>query len=219
VILDDEAIARKGLETVECPECGDTVEAPAMRFAFIPLLVKCPACGAGLVALIEQMLEGVGGGKVTLTIECDDVAAIAALLANHGPAFDTVAEASDYLREHYAAGRVEVKMLRTFATMLKEDAERNHAGIRVHCDEALGVLKPDGSLFSSPTSDTTMEDAIAAARASTPSFIARLEAPQPGDCNFGIKFPFRDGEQVEHMWVSDVRRDGGEFVGIVEAEA
>jgi uncharacterized protein YegJ (DUF2314 family) len=166
-----------------------------------------------------DMVDAMGGGEVTITIEGDDIAAIAALLANHDPSFDTVVEASDFLREHYAGGRVEVDMLRTFATMLYEDAEKNYPGIRVHCDEALGVLKPDGTLFSSPTSDTAMQDAIAAARASTPSFIARLESPQKGDHTFGIKFPFRDGTQVEHMWVSDVRREGEEFVGIVEAEA
>ena len=206
------------LETVACPECGETVEAPVMRFAFIPMLVKCPACGAGPVALLEEMMEGMGGGMVTLTIEGDDLAAIAALLANHDPAFETVVEASDYLREHYADGRVEVEMFRAFATGLYKDAEDNHPGIRVSCDEALGVLKPDG-IFSSPTSDTTMQDAIAAARASTATFVARLETPQPGDHAFGVKFPFRDGEQVEHMWLSDVRRDGDEFVGIVEAEA
>jgi len=207
------------LETVQCPECGKTVEAPVMRFAFIPLLMKCPACGAGPVALLEQMLDGVGGGMVTLTIEGRDVVAIASLLASHDPAFDTVIEASDYLREHYRDGRVEVRMLRVFATKLYADAEKSHPGLRVHSDEALGVLKPDGSIFHSPTSDTVMQDAIAAARASTPSFIARMESPQAGDHNFGIKFPFRDGDEAEHMWVSDVRREGDEFVGIVEAEA
>jgi uncharacterized protein YegJ (DUF2314 family)/rubredoxin len=207
------------LESVQCPECGKTVEAPVMRFAFIPLLMKCPSCGAGPVALLEQMLDGVGGGKVTLTIEGRDVVAIASLLASHDPAFDTVIEASDYLREHYRDGRVEVRMHRVFATKLYSEAEKSHPGLRVHCDEALGVLKPDGSIFHSPTSDTVMQDAIAAARASTPSFIARMESPQAGDHNFGIKFPFRDGDEVEHMWVSDVRREGDEFVGIVEAEA
>jgi len=208
-----------GLETVQCPECGKTVEAPVLRFAFIPMLLKCPACGVGPVALLEQMLEGVGGGKVTLTIEGRDVVDIARLLASHDPAFDTVIEASDYLRAHYANGKVEVRMLRVFATKLYADAEQSYPGLRVHCDEALGVLKPDGSIFHSPTSDSAMQDAIAAARASIPSFVARLEAPQPGDRNFGIKFPFRDGEEVEHMWVSDVRRQGDEFVGIVEADA
>jgi len=156
---------------------------------------------------------------VTLTIEGRDVVDIARLLASHDPAFDTVIEASDYLRAHYANGKVEVRMLRVFATKLYADAEQSYRGLRVHCDEALGVLKPDGSIFHSPTSDSAMQDAIAAARASIPSFVARLEAPQPGDRNFGIKFPFRDGEEVEHMWVSDVRRQGDEFVGIVEADA
>jgi uncharacterized protein YegJ (DUF2314 family) len=208
-----------GLESVQCPECSKTVEAPVMRLAFVPLLMKCPACGAGPVALIEQMLDGLGGGKVTLAIEGRDIVAIAGLLANNDPAFPTVIEASDYLREHYADGRVDVRMQRVFATKLYSDAEKNYPGLRVHCDEALGVVKPGGGIFHSPTSDSAMQDAIAAARASTPSFIARLEAPQPGDRNFGIKFPFRDGDETEHMWVSDVRREGDEFVGIVEADA
>lgn len=209
----------EGLETVQCPQCGVTVEAPVMRLAFVPMLMKCPACGAGPVALLEQMLDGMGGGKVALTIEGRDVVDIARLLASHDPAFDTVIEASDYLRAHYANGRVEVHMLRVFATKLYADAEKNYRGLRVHCDEALGALRPDGKIFHSPTSDNAMQDAIAAARSSTASFVARLEAPQPGDHAFGIKFPFRDGDEVEHMWVSDVRRDGDQFVGIVEADA
>ena len=211
--------AEDELETVQCPQCSKTVEAPVVRFAFIPMLMKCPACGAGPVALLDQMLDGMGGGKVTLTIEGRDVVDIARLLASHDPALDTVIEASDYLRAHYADGRVEVRMLRVFATKLYADAEKSYPGLRVHCDEALGALRPDGKIFHSPTSDSTMQDAIAAARASTASFVARMEAPQPGDHNFGIKFPFRDGEEVEHMWVSDVRREGDEFVGIVEADA
>jgi uncharacterized protein YegJ (DUF2314 family) len=110
-------------------------------------------------------------------------------------------------------------MLRTYATKLYADAERTFPSLRVHCDEALGTLAPDGSIFSSPTSDTATQDAIAAARASTPSFVARMDAPQVGDRNFSVKFPFADGEQVEHIWVVNVRRDGEEFVGMVEAEA
>jgi hypothetical protein len=57
--------------------------------------MKCPACGAGPVALLEQMLDGIGGGKVTLTIEGRDLVAIAGLLATHDPAFDTVIESSE----------------------------------------------------------------------------------------------------------------------------
>ena len=207
------------LETVCCPECGETVDVQVIRFAFIPMMIKCPACGAGPVALLDEMTDQIGGGKVTLAIETTDLVALARLLAEHDPRFETVIEASDFLRESYRNGRVEVRMLRAFATVLKKDADESYPQVRVSCDEALGVLDNCGSqLFHSSPSDTAMQDAIAAARAGVPEFIARLESPQPGDEAFGIKFPFRDGDMVEHIWVSHVRRESDEFVGLVSAE-
>jgi len=209
--------AEDARESVVCPECKRTVSVEVMRFALVPLMLKCPECGAGPVALLDKMLETMGGGAVKLTIESDDVSAIATLMANNDPAFPTVIEASDYLRERYANGRVEVTMQRVYATMLYSDAERHFANVRVTSDAALGVSRPGSGIFNSPTSDSIMQDAIAAARASLPAFVARLDAPQPGDVNFGVKFPFREGEQTEHIWLSHIRRVGDKFVGIVSA--
>lgn len=205
-------------ETVRCPECGATVEVAVMRFAFIPMMLECPACGKGPVALLDEMTDQLGGGEVTLIIETTDLVALARLLAEHDPRFETVIEASDFLRERYRKGRVDVKMMRVFATVLKKDADESYPQVRVSCNEALGVRDNCGSqLFHSPTSDVAMQNAIAAARAAVPEFIARLESPQQGDEAFGIKFPFRDGDKVEHIWVSHVRREGDEFVGLVSA--
>ncbi len=210
---------RPALETVTCPECDKRVDVTVMRLAFVAMMLKCPACGAGPVALLDEMTDQLGGGEVTLAIETTDLVALARLLAEHDPRFDTVIEASDFLRAHYAKGRVELEMPRVFATALKQDADRSYPQVRISCDDALGVLDNCGSqLFHSANGDTAMQDAIAAARAAVPEFIARLESPQPGDDAFGIKFPFRDGDKVEHIWVSHVRRDGDEFVGLVAAE-
>lgn len=43
------------------------------------------------------------------------------------------------------------------------------------------------------------------------------DALAPGDVNFGVKFPFREGEQAEHIWLSHIRREGDKFVGVVSA--
>lgn len=200
------------LETVTCPECDESVEVEVMRIPFMPIMLECPACGAGPV-VIDQL----GGDEVTLVIETSDLVALARLLAEHDERFDTVIEASDFLREHYAKGRVEVTMPRLFATALKQDADGSYPQVRVSCDDALGVLD-SSQLFHSANGDTAMQNAIAAARAALPQFIARLESPQPGDKAFGIKFPFRDGDKMEHIWVSHIRREGDAFVGLVSVE-
>ncbi|MEO5818476.1 MAG: DUF2314 domain-containing protein [Gemmatimonadaceae bacterium] len=211
-------VALPPTESVTCPKCLKQVDAEVMHMGFVSILVACPACGEGPVALLEAMVEAAAGGEVTVTLESDDAVLLATLLAEHAPQFDTVVEASDYLREHYDGKRVEVKMPRVLATKMYSDAEDNHPSVRVSSDEALGRMNPTGTMFTSPTADTAMQDAIAAARASIGQFCSRLESPQPGDDAFGVKFPFTDGDEVEHMWISDIRREADEFVGTLEAD-
>jgi uncharacterized protein YegJ (DUF2314 family) len=61
--------------------------------------------------------------------------------------------------------------------------------------------------------DREMNAAMQEARNKVSAFIARLQKPQAGDRNFSVKVPLRDGDQVEHFWLVDVRHDKGLFSG------
>ena len=63
--------------------------------------------------------------------------------------------------------------------------------------------------------DPKMSAAIDKARATAPTFIAALKAPKASQSGFSVKMGFKDGEQVEHMWLSPVRFDGTKFHGTV----
>jgi uncharacterized protein YegJ (DUF2314 family) len=64
-----------------------------------------------------------------------------------------------------------------------------------------------------PDDDPEMDAAMKQARASVGMFIARLQSPQKGDEYFSVKAPLRDGAQVEHFWLDDVRYDSDDFSG------
>jgi len=66
-----------------------------------------------------------------------------------------------------------------------------------------------------PDHDPEMDMAIERARAEVSTFIERLAQPQVGDETFSVKAPIRDGDQVEHFWLNDVRHDGVERVQAV----
>jgi uncharacterized protein YegJ (DUF2314 family) len=66
--------------------------------------------------------------------------------------------------------------------------------------------------------DPEMNKAIQTARDSVDTFIAALKAPAPGRGNFTVKKPFKDGEMVEHIWLSNASFDGTQFSGQVDNE-
>lgn len=227
LVLDDDDVIMMNqtvLETVVCPDCGKTITADVMHLSFIPILQKCPECGAGPVALLIDMLHSVGGSEVTVTFETTDLASLAKLFSEHDLRFDSVVDASDYLRGRYDGQRAVLQVPRTVAGILSAAVTRAYPGIRMFANEALGVMDPPGSretlIFHSAPNDTSMEKAIAAARASVGEFIARLEAPQAGDHAFGVKAKLADAveREVEHMWLNAVRRDGDTFVGTLDAK-
>ena len=67
-------------------------------------------------------------------------------------------------------------------------------------------------------SDPQMTAAINKARATVDQFIAALHNPTDAQADFSIKLPVSDGEQVEHMWLSDVRYAEGKFTGQIANE-
>jgi uncharacterized protein YegJ (DUF2314 family) len=61
--------------------------------------------------------------------------------------------------------------------------------------------------------DREMNAAMQRARAEVTVFVERLQRPQATDRNFSVKVPLRDGDQVEHFWLDDVRHEDGVFHG------
>lgn len=77
----------------------------------------------------------------------------------------------------------------------------------------LAACSSPKSVIMVPDHDPEMDAAIERARASVGTFISRLQAPAQGDANFAVKVPIRDGDQVEHFWLDDVRYANGVFNG------
>jgi uncharacterized protein YegJ (DUF2314 family) len=50
-----------------------------------------------------------------------------------------------------------------------------------------------------------MHQAVTEARKTVKKFITALKHPAPGQQDFEVKKPFVQGDQVEHIWLSDVR--------------
>jgi uncharacterized protein YegJ (DUF2314 family) len=66
--------------------------------------------------------------------------------------------------------------------------------------------------------DPKMLAAIDQARATADDFIRALNAPRTSQSDFSVKLPIKDGEEVEHMWITPVRHLNGRFVGAINNE-
>lgn len=64
-----------------------------------------------------------------------------------------------------------------------------------------------------------MNAAIAKAKATVPQFIKVLRSPGKHQTDFSIKYPYKDGDKVEHMWINDLTYDGKTFHGTVGNDA
>jgi uncharacterized protein YegJ (DUF2314 family) len=61
-----------------------------------------------------------------------------------------------------------------------------------------------------------MHQAVTEARKTVKKFIVALKHPAPGQQDFEVKKPFAEGDQVEHIWLSDVRLVGNHFEGQID---
>ncbi len=75
------------------------------------------------------------------------------------------------------------------------------------------ACSPQRTTISVAEDDPEMRAAIQQARATVPQLVSALQAARPDDEAFSVKVPIRDGEDVEHFWVSDVVFDGTVFRG------
>jgi uncharacterized protein YegJ (DUF2314 family) len=69
-----------------------------------------------------------------------------------------------------------------------------------------------------PDKDPEMDRAIQTARETVETFIAALKAPTAKQTDFCVKKAFKDGAQVEHIWLSDTSFNGSTFSGRVDNE-
>ncbi len=78
-----------------------------------------------------------------------------------------------------------------------------------------GGTTPPDRMTIVPDDDPQMNAAIQKARAGVDAFIAALKSPKATQSGFSIKFPFKDGKETEHIWLSPITFDGGKFHGVV----
>jgi uncharacterized protein YegJ (DUF2314 family) len=61
-----------------------------------------------------------------------------------------------------------------------------------------------------------MQKAVEQARKTIGDFIKALQHPAAGQSDFEVKKPFVEGNDVEHIWLSDIEFAGGRFKGKVD---
>jgi uncharacterized protein YegJ (DUF2314 family) len=61
-----------------------------------------------------------------------------------------------------------------------------------------------------------MRKAVDQARKTVGEFIKALQHPAAGQSDFEVKKPFVEGNDVEHIWLSDIEFTGGRFKGKVD---
>lgn len=70
--------------------------------------------------------------------------------------------------------------------------------------------------FDVPHDHAAMHRAVTEARKTVGEFISALQHPASGQQDFEVKKPFVQGDQVEHIWLSNVRFVGNRFQGQVD---
>ena len=78
-----------------------------------------------------------------------------------------------------------------------------------------GFIRRREDVWGVESEDDAMNSAIARARATLPVFNGYLSRAAGGEVQAILKAEFRQGDQVEHMWVSDVTFDGRAYHGIL----
>jgi hypothetical protein len=65
--------------------------------------------------------------------------------------------------------------------------------------------------YQVPKDHAAMHRAVIEARKTVGEFITAVNHPAPGQQDFEVKKPFIQGNEVEHIWLSDVRFFGNRF--------
>jgi uncharacterized protein YegJ (DUF2314 family) len=79
------------------------------------------------------------------------------------------------------------------------------------------ISRERDDVYNVPSEDAAMEAAIARARATLPVFHQYLDQAANGDVEVKLKAEFRQGDEVEHMWIADVSWDGRVYRGTLQS--
>jgi uncharacterized protein YegJ (DUF2314 family) len=77
-----------------------------------------------------------------------------------------------------------------------------------------GTTEPE--FYQVPKNNTAMHLAVQEARKTIKTFVAALRHPAPGQEDFELKKRFVQGDQVEHIWLSNVKIVGNHFEGQID---
>lgn len=80
----------------------------------------------------------------------------------------------------------------------------------------LGRPNSEPESFDIKNNHARMHRAVLQARKTVGTFITALQHPSPSQQDFEVKKAFRQGNEVEHIWLSDVRFVGNRFQGRVD---
>ena len=70
-----------------------------------------------------------------------------------------------------------------------------------------------------PTEDAEIEAATREASASLEWFITPLSHPRPGQTDFSVKVPVREGTGTHYLWLQQIALDGSTFSGVLGPDA
>jgi uncharacterized protein YegJ (DUF2314 family) len=76
----------------------------------------------------------------------------------------------------------------------------------------------ESTYYQVPSDHAAMHRAVSEARKTVKRFIIALKHPAPGQIDFEVKKPFIQGNEVEHIWLSNVEFVGNRFQGRVDNE-
>jgi len=74
----------------------------------------------------------------------------------------------------------------------------------------------ESEIFRVENEHAAMRTAVEQARKTIGQFIKALQHPAAGQSDFEVKKPFVEGNDVEHIWLSDIEFVGGRFKGTVD---
>jgi uncharacterized protein YegJ (DUF2314 family) len=82
--------------------------------------------------------------------------------------------------------------------------------------ELQNKTKTEPEYYQIPNEHAAMHQAVIKARKTVGQFIGAVKHPATGQTDFEVKKPFVQGNEVEHIWLSDVQFTGSRFQGRVD---
>lgn len=89
-----------------------------------------------------------------------------------------------------------------------------------HSSRERKIVQREGKadIFLVEETDPEMVEAIAQAQRSVPEFLTALKSPKKNQSGFAVKYPFREPEYVEHMWVTELSYNDSVLRGVLNNE-